>query len=373
MEENNNNIVIMEFGNPGNNMHHEVEQGLFEVKKKLYALKLQYVSKIYHCSFGKGERENIVFLPKVKILYNKKSIHSIIYAFLIPFLYYKQLREASVYCPRQMSSALYAVYSKIFVNRKIVVHCGYDWQEFADNGGNWIYRLFVWCWCWITYKIADAIIVTSLRHQKRAEKYTKKKNVFILRNAVDLDIFRPLNYQRRENELIFVGRLEEQKNVRNLILALTLTKNKVNLKIAGRGSLFDELKKLVEDAKVAVEFLGNVSSQDLVEQYYNRSTIFILPSLYEGHSNALTEAMACGIPVIVGDTIGNTEVVEHLVNGYVCGHTPTAIAEAIDTMINQPELRKRLAENALKSVDEEYNFVKRTKKEMEIILSYAKK
>jgi len=364
--------ILIEIGNPGNTFHQEMQSGRYELKQNMYRLKLKYWDEIYYISFGRDKNEDYKFDERIKILYNKNAYHSLIYAFLIPWLYRDVLSEASVFMPKQLSCSLYGIYSKLFFRKKVVVHCGYNWQEPQRHAGKpWYYKAFVNFWCFITYKFSDAVIVTSDRHLKHAEMMTGKKNVFLLRNGVNTDLFKNLKIQRNSSTVLFVGRLEKEKNLFNLITATTLTKNKIILKIAGRGSLEKELKDHSAKLNAPVEFLGPLETGQLINNFYNRETMFVLPSFFEGHSNALTEAMACGIPVIVSEAEGNTEIIKHEVNGLVSGFTPEKMAECIDRYISNPDLKNRMAENALAEVEENYNLKKRIEREIEILKKFS--
>ena len=104
----------------------------------------------------------------------------------------------------------------------------------------------------------------------------------------------------REKTILYVGRLEEQKNTIMLIDAFdSLHKDYPDyiLKIYGNGSLFNCLVEYVEklDSHNRIIFKGNSKTWQEDEK---RSSLFVLPSNYEGMPNSLMEAMALGIPCI---------------------------------------------------------------------------
>lgn len=106
-----------------------------------------------------------------------------------------------------------------------------------------------------------------------------------------------------------VGRIAPQKNQATLIRALALCPN-VHIAIAGAGELLPELKSIADSLKVSqrVHWLGQISP-DRVRMLLQASDAFLLPSLFEGMSNALLEALAAGTPVIVSDIPSQREVV----------------------------------------------------------------
>jgi glycosyltransferase involved in cell wall biosynthesis len=83
---------------------------------------------------------------------------------------------------------------------------------------------------------------------------------------------------------------------------------------------------------------------------------FVLPSRAEGISNALLEAMAVGVPVIASDVPGNTDVVEHEANGLLVEvDDPASLAAAILRLVDEPDLRERLRQEARRTVETRYS------------------
>jgi len=101
------------------------------------------------------------------------------------------------------------------------------------------------------------------------------------------------------------------------------------LTIIGDGpqkqELLDGVRKLRLESKVFL--LGYVKHENLPD-YYNDSDIFILPSLFEGMSNTILEAMACGLPIITTDTGGTKELIKG--NGIIIKKgNPQSIVHAV--------------------------------------------
>lgn len=114
-------------------------------------------------------------------------------------------------------------------------------------------------------------------------------------------------YKLSKNDFILltVGELIPRKNHATIIKAIAEMKNsRVHLFIAGEGELEKELKTLVEKEGMEekIHFLGFCRN---VNELCNSCDAFIFPSVHEGLSVALMEAMACGKPVIVSKIRGN--------------------------------------------------------------------
>lgn len=140
--------------------------------------------------------------------------------------------------------------------------------------------------------------------------------------------------------LLFVGRLEAQKNVARLIDALALVKEKVQLRIVGDGSLRPALEQRSAEAALRVEFAGARHGGELLRAYAEADA-FVLPSDREGMALVALEAMAAGLPVIATDVPGNRELIAG--RGLLAAPDPAALAEAIDAVASDPRLRADLA------------------------------
>ncbi len=140
--------------------------------------------------------------------------------------------------------------------------------------------------------------------------------------------------------LLFVGRLEAQKNVARLIDALALVEEKVQLRIVGDGTLRGELEQRAAASALPVEFAGSLFGEDLVRAYAEADA-FVLPSDREGMALVALEAMAAGLPVIATDVPGNSELITG--RGLLAAPEAAALAKAVDTIAADPELRAELA------------------------------
>ncbi len=123
-----------------------------------------------------------------------------------------------------------------------------------------------------------------------------KDKVIHIPNAVDAE----WGYEFKENDpcnLLFIGRLTEQKSVWHLISALHLAKRKPKLKILGDGEHLDFLISLVERYQLQehVTFCGFVGN---VSDYIKSSGYLVLTSQFEGFPMVMLESLALGLPII---------------------------------------------------------------------------
>ena len=153
--------------------------------------------------------------------------------------------------------------------------------------------------------------------------------------------------------VLFVGRLAYQKGLDFLITAMQIINAK--LIIVGEGLLDKHLEKRSSEMSLEnkVRFVGHVSGDEL-QIYYSIADVFVLPSITGGETFALVqlEAMAFGVPVVNTNlATGVTFVSPHNETGLtVPPRDSVALANAINTILENDKLRQRFSENALERV-----------------------
>jgi len=171
--------------------------------------------------------------------------------------------------------------------------------------------------------------------------------VSTIRNGVDAERFQPTPRDHAPESpgltVGTVGRLVPIKDQANLIdafMELAPDYPGVRLLIVGDGPLHADLKTQVaaSDHSDRVTFAGQ---SDRVEEHYARMDVFALPSLNEGISNTILEAMASGLPVVATDVGGNPELVQDGVTGsLVPRRDPRALARALRVYLDDPALAR---------------------------------
>jgi glycosyltransferase involved in cell wall biosynthesis len=173
--------------------------------------------------------------------------------------------------------------------------------------------------------------------------------ITVISNGVDVKRYnQPIDKAMVRSELGFsgdtpllamVGRLQEQKGHRYLIEAVSIILPEypeIQVLFIGEGDLRDELQSQVETLKLGrhIHFLG---SRPDVPQLLAASDVFVLPSLWEGLSMALLEAMAIGLPVVASEVSGTVQVILPNETGYlVPPRDVPALAKAIIQVLSDP-------------------------------------
>jgi glycosyltransferase involved in cell wall biosynthesis len=161
-----------------------------------------------------------------------------------------------------------------------------------------------------------------------------------------------------DRELVIgcIGRLEEQKGHRYLLEALAMLNEdgrlagRLRLVLAGDGRLQKDLRERASALGVAqwTSFLG--TRRDIAE-ILKALDIFVMPSLWEGLSVAMLEAMAAGLPVVISDVGGVSQALgENQYGIKVPAGSPADLASAIRLLAEDPDRRASLGSSARKRV-----------------------
>jgi len=157
---------------------------------------------------------------------------------------------------------------------------------------------------------------------------------------------------------LFAGRLAPQKGVGDLLSALDVLQNvrpDVRTLIAGDGPLRGELEETARSYHLA-EFVRFLGHRDDVPRLLAAADLLVLPSAYEGLPNVVLEAMRFRKPVVATAAPGTTEVVADGVTGLLVPlRSPTALAQAIRTLVDDPWLAQRLGKAGRARVEAEFH------------------
>lgn len=191
------------------------------------------------------------------------------------------------------------------------------------------------------WRSAAAVVANSQGLAELAKDFTPELDIGVINNGVDTEIFYPgpAGLPARPVKALTVCRLISRKRIDLLIESVACVKElgvDIQLNIAGEGNLTAELKRLTEKVGVAayVNFLGRVPA-DKMPALYRDNDIFVMSSAHEGMSNAMLEAMACGLPIVTTRCEGVDELI--MDNGVVVEQPdPDSMARAIKAVVDDP-------------------------------------
>jgi len=199
----------------------------------------------------------------------------------------------------------------------------------------------------IALNLVDAITVNS---KEGYNYYTKMGfNVIQIPNAIDLNLIPKKSTRRFKNQLIFAGRLSKEKGIEVLLDAAMQLPDNYHLLIAGSGPLEEKVRNLA-DKKVNVHYLGYQSKQNVLS-LIRGSDLLIQPSLEEGISSTLLEAMACGTCILASNIEGISEIVENNKTGLLVEpNNEDDLLNKILHLLPKKEKRLRMANEGLEIV-----------------------
>tara|TARA_B100000963_G_scaffold341699_1_gene341689 strand:+ start:37935 stop:39077 length:1143 start_codon:yes stop_codon:yes gene_type:complete len=307
------NLVL--FLTLGGSLKQWYNTGILERELALYKeLKIKYNVSTSIISFGdKTEKQITNNYPYIKVYYNKLNLHPRLYNFLIPFLFFKVFRKASLIKTNQFYGVHLAKRVAKLYSKKLIIRQGYSYiyHRLKENGLNSQ-----------EYKQAEEYVLRNINSassyifttKQISENYKKKyklnsKDINIIPNYILTENWKPF-YKLKKNKkvVIFIGRFSEQKN----LIALSNGLAGINIKLIIVGEDNYNVKKKLEKSltknKVSFEFFKRTNQKKL-KKIIELADAFILPSLYEGNPKILIEMMNHKIPVITTMVRGIKELV----------------------------------------------------------------
>lgn len=327
----------------------------------------QAFDKVYIFSYE--NEKNFLFPKNCYLIPNTSGFHRYIYSILLPIIKREEVKSCGVLRGLQLSGGIPASIAKMIFRKKIVINYGYDYSKFAKIESkslqSFLYKLIEIP----IIKLADAVIVTSRDIKRKLAKKIKQSKTFYIPNGVDTKLFKKINSnQGRKFTVLFIGRLEKQKNLENLIKALSQFKN-IRALFYGQGSLKKALKSLANKLKVDLT-INNPLEYQKIPRVLASADVFALPSLEEGNPKILLEAMACEKAVIGTKVSGIKEIIASGYNGLLTDVTPKSIAVAIDKLQDNG-LRKKLGKNARQCIIKNYDINRLLSKEVGLLKKVA--
>lgn len=355
-----------------------VVSGLFDREKLIYEMHLtkKTFEKIYWISYGTYDKEIANELKKEKKLhsdieilqmpkmFNIPKIGTYLYSLLIPIIHYKIIKNCNILKTNQMDGSWSGLLSKILCKKKLINRTGYTLSIFLKKQNVNKIKIMIYQFIEnLLYQYSDINIVASNQDKNYlGNKYNIELNkIHVLHNYIDTNLFTDLQYDRIQ-KFIFVGRLNEQKNLFNLIDAIG--EMGYELDIYGKGELENVLKDYSKKYKNAISFNGVIENKKL-PHVLNRYKYYVLSSYYEGMPKTLLEAMSCGCICIGTDVDGINEVINNNENGFLAKTiSKNDIKDAINNSLNST---KQIKKNAIQKIKDEFSLMAIFEKELNVI------
>lgn len=189
-----------------------------------------------------------------------------------------------------------------------------------------------------------------------------EEKIKVIPNGVDTSKFKPCG-KKDKNLILFVGRIVKQKGVDTLINSLRYLRDRVHLIIIGPPgsdiqyyrSILELIEKQNKGGRHEIKYLGAVEDTELVK-WYQRASLFVLPSIGEGFPVTLLEALACETPVVATPVGDVPEVVKNYTTGILIDENcPKCLSRAIEFLLKNDDQRIKMGKEGLKLIKEKFS------------------
>jgi glycosyltransferase involved in cell wall biosynthesis len=176
----------------------------------------------------------------------------------------------------------------------------------------------------------------------------KSENIRIIYNGID-EQFKPDFTRKKENLIVYLGRIKKYKQLDHLIKAFSIVKKQTpdaKLTIAGKGD-FQEIKELSDKLNLKLDIINDITEKEKVA-LLQRAKVFVTPSIKEGWGLTVIEANSCAAPVVAYDVPGLRDSVKNNATGFLVepGNIE-GLALAVMKVLEENGLHERLSKNAL--------------------------
>ena len=166
---------------------------------------------------------------------------------------------------------------------------------------------------WFLFNQIDKTIAISEETYKRSRMVLPEKNIIIIPNGVDMDIFKEANQDEKNKilkkhnfmpgikKVLFIGEIGKRKSIPELLEAWKLIKD-IHLILVGplNPSFYDKItfKKIVDDINRQKKKIYYFTFTSNPVEFYQVADLFVFLSKREGHPNVVLESMSCNLPVL---------------------------------------------------------------------------
>lgn len=246
---------------------------------------------------------------------------------------------------------------------------------------SWLYRMLIG----VSLQAAHMNIFVSACEYNAVVNNLRVNNPRLVYHGIDTDIYIPGDGRNDEflgetgftPQLLCISWMEknniERKCIREVVEALDILYRQgieANLLLVGRpGPGYEEFKQFVATKSCAknITFKGHVTEAEKIS-LLRASTMYVSPTLYEGFGIAIAESLAVGCPVITSQNGAVPEVVGRCAI-FVDPTSPNSIAQAILTLLQNPETRLRLSNLGRRRIVSKYSYLKHSESLAAAVLS----
>jgi len=283
-----------------------------------------------------------------KLKKSKFKLINYLKSFFIPFYFKSQLHHIDVIKQNQLNGSWISIILKYILKKPLFIRTGYDMYEFSiKENKNLIIKTLYRLLTILSIRFSDLYTISSKSDLKFLEsKFNiSKSNIKVRPNWVNSIDYKKLA-TREEKKILFVGRLEKQKNIDFIVKSFSNTEYQID--IVGDGSLRKSIEKLSESKNTKLNFLGQIENEKLID-IYTKYKFYISSSLFEGNPKSTLEALSAGCIVFASDIPNHREIIKNTVNGFLFSLSTTDFISIFNSAIDNHDLDK-VSYNAIKRV-----------------------
>lgn len=299
--------------------------------------------------------KNISCLYQASRTQQNTRFSKIAYLFLLPRLIFTLIRFRPCIVHAHYASSYGLLGALTFFRPFVVSVWGSDALTFPRNVATRMILKFVF---WRSRRIS----VTSAFLKLQVKKFTAKSTE-VIPFGIDLKAFYPRSRPHHFSFTFgFTKHLEPVYNPEKVLYAANSLAKKhpdrpIKLIFIGDGSLRQKLQNLsrVHAPNLDIEFTGRIGHH-FIPDYLNRMDVLVNVSEYESFGVSVAEAMACGVPVIVSNHPGFSDLVPGHQHGVICSASSSDICQAMEMLLLDNSKRESVAETAFKRVKQNFSW-----------------
>lgn len=335
-----NDIHLVLFLTEGTRLQDWHATGLLSREAELYRRIRPQVGSITWVSYGgQADLQFQSYLPDIAIAVNKWRLPNAVYIQQLPWLHPEVFHRATILKAEQTGAARAALTVAKYYGKRFIARSGFSLALFVQYDPAAYQARYddILALERQTFQQAQKIVVTTeeMRQTAIQTHQLPDDKINVIPNYVNTERFAPATELPQQARIVFIGRFTHQKNLGNLLEAVRPLTD-VPVDIIGSG------EQIPPDVPPHVNLVGNIANDQLPD-YLHRATLYVQPSRYEGHPKTIFEAMACGLPVVVGDAPGIRQFITHGETGWLVDpEDPAAIRAGLLHLLENEELRRAM-------------------------------